>query len=420
MSQYYRVRDGVVPTVLEILWDAESPNAVPMGRKLALVSRAMPSSALSGGLVKLLRLSALGQLCELPSHQRIVLCQDLKQRLAARSTAAEMLALCCPENNELEIEEVPSWSDLLASDVSLMYDVGALLGCAVIALLLLSLGDVMVAPLVHCFSYLTWRKAGPSTTRKVAAIEASGLMSPVDAAVFAPPLLRQEPQHPVQAPPIIAGGNVPSRTTTVSSLPNSAGSASLVVSGKVVLEADGLERWYDDYCALRDVSLSVRERECVGLLGQSGAGKSTTLRMLSGELLPTAWLNRRLRPRPALPEDRLRHPSTGGYVPELTARQHLELLAALRLLPHRNVDALVGHVLRLVDLDLEADKMTQLYCRSSLRKLGLAMALLGAPRLLLLDAPTSGVDPITARSMWHTVDTFAKTNSQAVVLATTL
>ncbi|XP_037509502.2 phospholipid-transporting ATPase ABCA3 [Rhipicephalus sanguineus] len=347
----------------------------------------------------------------------------------AQSTATEALAICCPDANEHDTE-VPSWSDLLTSDVSLIYDVGALVGCAVVALLLLSLGDAVVVPLVHSIRYLAWRKAGPSTTSKVAAIEASGLMSPVNPAVFAPPLRPSKPQHP--SPTAASLSKTPTASASSSSLPTSSGSTTRVTSGsqireagQVVLEAAGLERRFGGHYAVRDVSLSVRQRECVGLLGQSGAGKSTTLRMLSGELLPTAGASvvygNDLRSQRAGYVTCVGYqPSTGGYVPELTARQHLELLAVLRRLPHHNVDALVGHVLRLVDLDLEADKKTQLYCRSSLRKLGLAMALLGAPRLLLLDAPTSGIDPITARSMWHTVDAFTKANNQAVVLATTL
>ncbi|KAH6937696.1 hypothetical protein HPB50_003591 [Hyalomma asiaticum] len=437
----------VVPTLLEIIWDAEGPGAAPMGRKLTLASRAVPSSALSAGLAKLLRLHGIGQLCELPQRQRVTICRDLKPRLMARRTVVEALALCCPETNELDIKEVPSWSDLLARDVSLMYDVAALLVCAIVALLLLSLGDAVLVPLLHRIRYLAWRKAGTSTTRKVTAIEASGLMSPVSPLAFRPPL-------PSSAPPVRTG-SVRFRATTPSSAPSigSGGARSMTPSslssalppgssspsvlsdvsplsptrevGEVVLEAVGLERRFGGEYAVRSVSLSVRERECVGLLGQSGAGKSTTLRMLSGELLPTAGAS-------AVYGNDLRsqrvgyvtcvgyQPSIGGYAPELTARQHLELVAVLRLLPSHNVSALVNHLLRFLDLDLEADKKTELYCRSSLRKLGMAMALLGAPRLVLLDAPTSGIDPISARTMWHAVDVFTKANDQALVLASTL
>ncbi|KAL1435526.1 hypothetical protein MTO96_000190 [Rhipicephalus appendiculatus] len=395
---------GVVPTLLEILWDAEGPSAAPMGRKLTLASRAVPSSALSAGLVNLLRLNALGQLCDLPNHQRITLCRDLKRRLMTRSTATEALAICCPETNELEIEEVPSWSDLLASDMSLIYDVGTLLGCGIIALLLLSLGDAVVVPLVHSVRYLGWRKAGPSTTSKVAAVEASGLMSPVNAAVFAPPLAPSEPQHPSAASPTVAG-SVPTRTPTASSSLPTSGST---ISGTAGLPHSTTTVWaftcffakipvtytftkcdYRERAHLYEVDEvdSTEEKPSLKAPLRRTATKwrwkvDHAAHALRGELLPTAGASivygNDLRSQRAGYVTCVGYqPSTGGYVPELTARQHLELLAVLRLLPHQNVDALVGHVLRLVDLDLEADKRTQLYCRSSQRKLGLAMALLG-------------------------------------------
>ncbi|XP_070387732.1 phospholipid-transporting ATPase ABCA3-like isoform X2 [Dermacentor albipictus] len=343
---------GVVPTLLEIVWDAEGPDAAPVGRVLTSASRAVPSAALSAGLTRLLRLHAVSQLCELPDRQRVALCRELKPRVIA-PRAAEALALCCPGAHELEMKEVPSWPDLTARDASLTYDMAALLGCGFVALLLSSLGDAVLLPLLHRLRYMGWRRAGTSTSHKVAAIEASGLMQPVAASVRLP----QSSVPGAGTSGIRSSPTIMNPTSPVSPYKE---------KGDMVLEATGLERRFGGQYAVCGVSLSVREGECVGLLGQSGAGKSTMLRMLSGELLPTAGAcvvyGNDLRSQRAGYVTRVGYqPSSGGYVPELTARQHLELLAALRLLPNRNVRPLVNHVLRLVDLDREADKHAEHY-----------------------------------------------------------
>ncbi|XP_077513084.1 phospholipid-transporting ATPase ABCA3-like [Amblyomma americanum] len=427
---------GVVPTMLELVWDAEGPDTAPTGRALTSAARAVPSAALSASLVRLLRLQALGELCEMPTEQRLALCRQMVPRLPTRRAS---LAVCCPEAEGLKDTPVPSWEDLLSDEASIAHDLTLLLACGLVCLLLSFLGDAVLVPLVHRLTNARWRPATAATSKALAAIEASGLMrSPLGARASG----SQQPLVTGSAGRTASlGGSM--RSPTLSPVPapsqqmlssprsthylsrSGAALPRLQPPSNVVLEAAGLQRCFGPLVAVRDVSLSVREGECVGLLGQSGSGKSTTLRMLSGELLPTAGSStiygQDLRSRRAGYVNLVGfQPSDGGFVPQLTARQHLYLLATLRLLPAQNVRLLVEHLLRLVELDWEADKPAMHYCRSSQRKLGLAMALLGAPRLVLLDEPTSGVDPISARKMWQTLDAFSSANDQAVVLATTL
>lgn len=317
----------------------------------------------------------------------------------------------------------------MSNEASIVHDLTFLLVCGLVCLMLSFLGDAVLVPLLHRLFNARWRPATAATSKALAAVEASGLMRRQFGARASG---SQQPLFSGSAGRSTSlGGTLGSPTlspTTPSSVGNQQIQPSLTSprpSSKVVLEAAGLQRCFGRLVAVRDISLSVREGECCGLLGQSGAGKTTTLRMLSGELLPTAGSStvygQDLRSRRAGYVNVVGfQPSDGGFVPQLTARQHLWLLAALKLLPAHNVRPLVEHLLRLVELDWEADKPAMHYCRSSQRKLGLAMALLGAPRLVLLDEPTSGVDPISARKMWQAVDAFVTANDQAVVLSTTL
>ncbi|XP_077553648.1 uncharacterized protein LOC144168566 [Haemaphysalis longicornis] len=394
---------SVGPTVLELIWDAEGPSAAPMGRSITAASRVVPSAALSSGLVRLLRLQALGQLCELPLENRTGLCDQLRQRLLFSPTALESLAVCCDHDIG---KPVPGFSDLLLGDTHFALDVLALLLVGMNVLLLLAVSASVLAPIWHfvthraCHSF--WGPSAIELKSVTPGGEGSGLMSP-----SSPIPLRRAP--PSSAP----------ATRNASPLPGSSrGSKSPLVQEKsVVMEARDLCCTFGSVVAVRGVWLHVREGECVGLLGQSGSGKSTTLRMLSGELQPTEGIKIVHAPDSESATLIGYQPSTAGCSPDLTARQHLRLLAALRLLP--DTENLVYHLLRLMDLEKEGDMPTRHYCRASLRKLGLAMALLGAPRLVLLDAPTSGVDPISARKMWQALNAFIVANNQAVVLATT-
>ncbi|XP_077553553.1 phospholipid-transporting ATPase ABCA3-like [Haemaphysalis longicornis] len=390
---------GVGPTVLELIWDAEGPTAAPTGRSITAASRVVPSAALCSGMVRLLRLQALGQLCELPPEQRTGLCPQLRQRLLFSPTALESLAVCCPDGIG---KPVPGFADLLLGDTQFLMDVVALLLVSIDTLVLLVVGDSVLAPIWHFMTHrvchLFWRPSA-FKPKSVTPGEGSGLMS-----TFSPVPVRRPPQSPANAPQ-------KARLLPV-------GSPGRKEKKDLVLEAKGLCRTFGSVVAVRGVSLHVRRGVCVGLLGQSGAGKSTTLRMLSGELRPTEGSRAVNAPDSESATLIGYQPSTAGCSPELTARQHLRLLAALRLLP--DAENLVYHLLRLMDLEREADMPTGHYCRASLRKLGLAMALLGAPRLVLLDAPTSGVDPISARKMWQALNAFVVANNQAVVLATTL
>jgi ABC-2 type transport system ATP-binding protein len=149
--------------------------------------------------------------------------------------------------------------------------------------------------------------------------------------------------------------------------------------------------------AVADINLAVPEGSIYGFLGPNGAGKTTTIRMLLGLLRPTGGAVRLF----GRPLERATLAQVGALVesasfyPHLTGRENLRLIAGLRRLPEREVE----RVLKVVDLTAAADRLVKQYSLGMGQRLGLAIALLGQPRLLILDEPTNGLDPAGIHEM---------------------
>ncbi|MEU4788339.1 ABC transporter ATP-binding protein [Micromonospora tulbaghiae] len=159
------------------------------------------------------------------------------------------------------------------------------------------------------------------------------------------------------------------------------------------IEASGLTKRYGDVTAVRDLTFTVRPGAVTGFLGPNGAGKTTTLRMLTGLVTPTSGT----ATIGGQPYGRLAQPSrTVGAVfdgnafhPGHTARDHLGLYAAMAGCP----DGRVAELLDLLGLAHAADRRTRGFSTGMRQRLSLATALLGDPRVLLLDEPSNGLDP---------------------------
>ncbi len=151
--------------------------------------------------------------------------------------------------------------------------------------------------------------------------------------------------------------------------------------------------------ALADVSLSVAEGSFVGLLGPNGAGKTTLLRCAAGLLRPDAgvirWFGRAMPRR--LPQGVALVHDSPSYYAFLTVREAVEYYAALHRVPAIERSAVVDRLLDAVQLGPHADKRIAELSRGMTQRIGIAQALAGRPRLLLLDETLSGLDPITRR-----------------------
>jgi ABC-2 type transport system ATP-binding protein len=168
------------------------------------------------------------------------------------------------------------------------------------------------------------------------------------------------------------------------------------------IEIEGLTKRYGAVVALDGVALSVETGEVHGLIGPNGAGKSTLLRILFGLVRPDsgrAALFGREHGIDGTPETLQ---EVAGFVdrprfyPYLTGRQNLELLARVDGDPD---SARIGEVLETTAMEDAADRRTRGYSTGMLQRLGIAAALLRHPRLLLLDEPTTGLDPAGARDL---------------------
>jgi ABC-2 type transport system ATP-binding protein len=170
---------------------------------------------------------------------------------------------------------------------------------------------------------------------------------------------------------------------------------------QAAIEARGLVKRYGHVTAVDHVDLTVRAGDVYGYLGPNGAGKTTSLRMLLGLIRPDEG-TAKLFGRDPLVEGARALDGVAGVVeaprfyPYLSGRRNLELVAAL---DGGDARERIGEALETVDLHKRAEDKVRGYSHGMKQRLGLAGALLRDPRLLLLDEPTTGLDPAGMRDM---------------------
>jgi ABC-2 type transport system ATP-binding protein len=170
----------------------------------------------------------------------------------------------------------------------------------------------------------------------------------------------------------------------------------------------GLERAFDDVLAVQGVDLEVDEGEIYGFLGPNGAGKTTTVRMLTTLLLPTGG-QATVAGHDVVAEARAVRSSIGVALQEaaldplMTGRELIRLQATLQGLPSAEGRRRADDLLERVDLVAAADRRVGGYSGGMKRRLDLAAALVHEPRVLFLDEPTTGLDPVSRKTIWEEV-----------------
>jgi len=171
------------------------------------------------------------------------------------------------------------------------------------------------------------------------------------------------------------------------------------------IEAKSLGKTYGSVTAIDNLSLTINSGEIFGLLGPNGAGKSTTLRILITVLQPTSGTATVLGHDVVEEADTVR--SLIGYVPQeraidrfLTGREHLELLGDLYHLPKAQALQRISELLKLVNLEEQADRAAKTYSGGMKRKLDIACGLLPNPKIVFLDEPTLGLDVQSRLRIW--------------------
>jgi ABC-2 type transport system ATP-binding protein len=186
------------------------------------------------------------------------------------------------------------------------------------------------------------------------------------------------------------------------------------------LEADHLTKRFGDFVAVDDVSFDVKEGEVFGLLGSNGAGKSTVIRLFCGLLAPTSGSGQVLGIDIAKDPEGVRRRI--GYMTqrfslydELTVRQNLNFFAGVYGLRGKAKTERLAWAVRMADLGGKEDLATRSLPGGWKQRLALACSLLHSPRLVFLDEPTGGVDPISRRRFWGLIDTLAADDVTIIV-----
>jgi daunorubicin resistance ABC transporter ATP-binding subunit len=181
------------------------------------------------------------------------------------------------------------------------------------------------------------------------------------------------------------------------------------VSAAPAIEAHDLRQRFGDVVALDGLDLEVETGTVFGLLGPNGAGKTTLVRILATLLRPTAGraavLGRDVVAEPLAVRRRIGLAGQFAAVDEeLTGRENLEMIGRLYRLPAREARERAAEVLERFDLAGAADRRVATYSGGMRRRLDLGASLTGRPPLLLLDEPTTGLDPRSRQELWSTVE----------------
>jgi ABC-2 type transport system ATP-binding protein len=176
------------------------------------------------------------------------------------------------------------------------------------------------------------------------------------------------------------------------------------------IEVRGLEREFEGGVkAVRGVDLEVAEGEIYAFLGPNGAGKTTTVRMLTTLLRPTGG-SARVAGHDVVSEAGTVREAIGVALQEaaldplMTGRELIALQATLHGLPRAEARRRGEQLLARVDLTHAADRRVGAYSGGMRRRLDLAAALVHEPRVLFLDEPTTGLDPVSRKAIWEEVE----------------
>ena len=193
--------------------------------------------------------------------------------------------------------------------------------------------------------------------------------------------------------------------------------------GVVAIEARGLTRRFGDFVAVDHVSFRIERGEIFGFLGSNGCGKTTTMKMLTGLLAPSAG-SARLFGRAVAPQDLLTRARVGymsqtfSLYHELSVRQNLELHARLFHVPPGEIAARVGEMLQRFGLAHAEEMLPPALPLGMRQRLSLAVAVIHRPEMLILDEPTSGVDPIARDSFWELLVDLSRRDGVTIFIST--
>ncbi|WP_370279943.1 ABC transporter ATP-binding protein [Pontibacterium sp.] len=173
-----------------------------------------------------------------------------------------------------------------------------------------------------------------------------------------------------------------------------------------IVELQQVEKSYQGVSALHQLNLELKQGEVLGLFGHNGAGKTTTIKLILGLIAATAGQVRVFGEDPTQSEARTLRRQLGflqenvSFYDQLTGLEVLQYFARLKGIPKQSCHALLEQV----GLSQAGKRRVKTYSKGMRQRLGLAQALLGEPKLLLLDEPTVGLDPIATQDFYRRIE----------------
>ena len=193
----------------------------------------------------------------------------------------------------------------------------------------------------------------------------------------------------------------------------SVGNASMETASRVMIEAQGISKYYGRFVAVEDISFSIPEGQIVAFLGPNGAGKSTTMKILTGFL--AASQGKALIGGRDIHEDRLEASRTLGYLPEngplyldMTPLELLEFFGEARGLEGSELKQRIDFVGEQYSLEDVMEKPIGKLSKGYRQRVGLSQAMMHDPEVLIMDEPTAGLDPNQIRDFRQSIQELGK------------
>lgn len=180
---------------------------------------------------------------------------------------------------------------------------------------------------------------------------------------------------------------------------------------KAMVDVKGVAHSFGKEDVLKNINLEVQPGEIFGLLGPSGAGKTTLVKMIAGILEPDqgeVFIGDQPMPSLQLMKSIGYMAQSDALYHELSARENLDFFASIYGLKKRERKEQIQKVMEMVDLADHLDKVVEQYSGGMKRRLSLAASLIHEPKLLILDEPTVGIDPVLRQSIWKAFRDFQK------------
>jgi ATP-binding cassette subfamily A (ABC1) protein 3 len=188
------------------------------------------------------------------------------------------------------------------------------------------------------------------------------------------------------------------------------------------ITTDGLYRIFKNINAVYNLNLHVNNKEIFSLLGVNGAGKTTTFRMLTSQMYPTRG-QIFIKGMPLQSKQFYATRKSVGYCPQdsiifdyLTVKEHLYYYAQIKGIPQSDIANACDEIIKIMDLQQYANKIASKLSGGNKRKLSVSVALIGCPPIVLLDEPTTGIDPKARRKLWASL---IKAKENSTILLTT-